>query len=116
MNSKQINFFIIPDDLQQIVRFFEQKRILIIKRNTLLPEIVDYDLALNSEKIFQVYLSKVEFKNKISLNYLNAKNHYYVDDMRSDVIEFSIGGFYPYSDKELHRSRLYFITKYYDDK
>lgn len=116
MNSLQLNFFITPDDLKEIDIFFKEQKYITIKNNVLKPEILpDYDLkGAAVEKIFEVYLTEQKFLKNISFKYLEEKNYYYVYERSSEVVQFSIGGFYPYSDKELHRSRLYYVIKYYD--
>ena len=50
----------------------------------------------------------------LSFEYLDNRKEFYIEIGKSACIEFSIGGFYPYSNKELHRSRFYFVTKYYE--
>ncbi len=114
--SKQLNFFITPDDLKEIDIFLKENACLVLRNNVSSEsESFGYDIESNTEKLFQVFLSKEEFKNNITFNYLESKEYYYVYETSSYVIEFGIGGFYPYSDKEFHRSRLYFIHEYYKD-
>jgi len=114
--SNQINFFIFPDDLEKIDLFFKENGCLILRNNvTSESSSFGYDILSNREKLFQVFLTKNEFKNNVTFNYLESKKYYYVYEPSSYVIEFGIGGFYPYSDKELHRSRFYFIHEYYKD-
>lgn len=114
--SKQINFFITPKDLKKIDIFFKENSCLVLRNNVPSePASFGYNIVSNTEKLFQVFLSKEEFKKTITFNYLESKEYYYVYETSSNVIEFGIGGFYPYSNKELHRSRLYFIYEYYQD-
>ena len=114
--STQLNFFLNPEDLIEIKKFLKEKGCLILKRNSEKSTFFnEYDIEKNPENIFQVCLCKDEYKNKIFHEYLESTNSYYVDILKSNCIEFSIGGFYPYSDKELHRSRFYFIHEYYKD-
>ncbi len=114
--SRQLNFFLSPEDLIEVKKFLKEKGVLLFKRNSEEPTFFnEYDIEKNPENIFQVCLCKDEYKNKIFHEHLEATNSYYVDILKSNCIEFSIGGFYPYSDKELHRSRFYFICEYYKD-
>lgn len=113
--SKQINFFILPGELKIISTFFEKNECLIVRKDV--PKknaLLEYNIISNEEKLFQVYIIKDQFKNNIYFKYLQSKDYYYLDVLSSYVLEFSIGGFYPYSDKELHRSRLYIINEYYE--
>ena len=50
----------------------------------------------------------------MNFGHLETINQYYIDIVHSSCIEFDIGGFYPYSDKVLHRSRFYYVSAYYD--
>jgi hypothetical protein len=117
MNSKQVNFYLLPDDLASIEEFFREKDIITIKTGleTPVPTACDVLSAYN-EKIFQVHLTHKNWVNKTYFNFFEKKAIYYLDVLRSYALEFSIGGFYPYSDKELHRARLYFVVRYYDNQ
>ena len=114
--SKQLNFFLSPGDLIEVKKFLKEEDCLILKRNSEKSTFFnEYDIEKNLENIFQVCLCKDEYKNKIFHEYIESTNSYYVDIVKSNCIEFSIGGFYPYSDKELHRSRFYFVCEYFKD-
>ena len=116
MRSKQINFFITPDDMQEIDIFLKKENCIIVLNNVSDPDMAfGFDIVKNKEQLFQVYLTKEEFKKHISFKYISSQDYYYVYDTKSDVIEFSIGGFYPYSNKELHRGRFYYVFEYYND-
>ena len=116
MKSKQINFLIAPTDMIAIDEFLKKNNCLTFKRDTKeLHNELNYDIVLNNEKIFQVYLCKEEYKELLSFEHIESKDYYYIDILKSYVIEFGIGGIYPYSDKILHRSRLYYIYAYYED-
>lgn len=73
-----------------------------------------YNLLINEESIIQVCVCKEERSTFLSFGYLENRKEFYIDIDKSNCIVFSVGGFYPYSDKELHRSRFYFVTKYYE--
>ena len=115
MNSKQINFFLSNEDLPEVNIFFLEKKCLIFKRDKENPEVFsNYNIVKNPENIFQVCVSKDEFKDKIFYEFIESKN-YSVDILKSYCIEFTIGGIYPYSNKEFHSSRFYYITEYFDN-
>jgi hypothetical protein len=114
--SKQLNFFLSPEDLVEVKKFLKEEGGVILKRNSEKSTFFDeYNIEKNYENIFQVCICREEDKNKIFHEHIEPTNSYYVDILKSNCIEFSIGGFYPYSDKELHRSRFYFIYEYYKD-
>jgi len=117
MRSKQINFFITPEDVPEIDIFLKEKGCVFIRNNAPSPRMAfEYDIVNNKEQVFQVYLTKEEFRNKVMFKFIDSKSYYYVYDTKSDVIEFSIGGFYPYSSRELHRGRFYYVFGYYDSE
>jgi hypothetical protein len=113
MKSKQINFFIIPDDKPKIGSFLKANDCFFIRNNVKTAE-VDSDISFEKENLFQIFLSKKGFKKAIFFKQVEDKNCYYIDVVKSFVIEFDIGGFYPYSDKELHRGRFCCVTSFYE--
>jgi hypothetical protein len=109
--TKQINFFIHPDDWDEI-RIFNKNHEVIMIESVLdangLPKLVE------TAFMFQVFLTKQEFIDK-GLVKFKAENSY-LDVLRSNVIEFGTGGFYSNSDKILNRARLYCNLRYWDDE
>lgn len=115
MRSKQVNFFLAPEDLAEGIKFFADNGCEVIKRYTRKAgQPVYFDVEKNQDFVFQVCLCKSEYLETLIFTYLDTRQEYSIDTTKSNVIEFSIGGFYPYSDKELHRSRLYFVSQYYE--
>ena len=105
----------IPDEMSKVYHFLQEKGCLIATGKTKrIKSEESYDIILNKDNIFQVYLYRAEYINKLEISQTPAGN-YYMDVLKSYCIEFSIGGFYPYSQKELHKSRFYYISKYYDE-
>ena len=116
MNSKQINFFITPDDKEKILDFLKAKGCLFLQENVAKPqEALNNNINIITENIFKVYLVREDLKENVMFKHLDSKNIFYVDILKSCVVELNLGGFYPDSDKELYRGRLYYISKYYDD-
>lgn len=114
MESKQINFFITPGDKHKIDSFLKANNCLTIRTNVKAPKI-DSDISFEKENIFQFFLSKEEFIKGIFFKQVENRDYYYLDVVRSLVIEFDVGGFYPYSNKELHRGRIYCVTSFYKE-
>jgi|GEM_PF-1365497 len=113
MNSKQLNFFIVKEDYGAIQNFFDDNFFAtIIIKDGGVKEVISYSVAENREKLFQVFLSR-ENQPNIFFQPLEKKPFFYIDILRSECIEFSLGGFYPGKNKELRSGRLYFITKYF---
>ena len=116
MRSKQINFFTAPEDIIEISEFLKAKGCYIFKNNLeSINQLEEYNIVSNTDEIFQVCLTNKEFVNKIEFEFVESKNYYYIDILKSYVVQFNIGGFYPYSQKELHSGRLYYIFEYYGD-
>lgn len=112
MSSKQINFFIATKDISDISNFIKEQQCKIIKGKLETP-VTEYNIEINNEMVFQVYLFKNSTDILISTNNGDALDR--VDIISSNCVEFVIGGFYPYSDKVLHRSRLYYVSEYYEN-
>lgn len=116
MNSKQINFFLTPDDLPAVNDFLSNMNCVVIKRHSLQPEQpVKYDLGINQDELHQVCLCRPEDLTKLVFVYLDNREEYYIDTNKSNCVEFSLGGFYMDNEKELHSSRLYFTAQFFID-
>jgi hypothetical protein len=117
MNSRQINFFLAPQELHSISDYFHNNNCKILKRRVKsITDRTEYDLKTNKDDLYQVYIYSSEFSNKIEFQFNEDKKYYYVDSLKSYCIEFSIGGLFPYNNRELHRSRLYLVSRYYNEK
>ncbi|MBD1435206.1 hypothetical protein H8B06_20475 [Sphingobacterium sp. DN00404] len=115
MKSKQLNFFITPEDHEEINEFMFQKDIYAVTDKYIqndenpIKKIPDM-----KAKIFQIYfLRKEDFD---SLKTLSTKNNiFYFDNLTSPLLEFSLGGFYPYDKNLLQRARFYYIKGFYEN-
>ena len=116
MNSKQIIFFLNPVDLVEIETFLGENKCSFFKRKSENSKrYLNYDIVKNPEKIFQVCLCIEEHKSKLFYEQTQLKEECYIDILKSYCIEFSIGGFYPYNNKELHSSRFYYVLEYFEN-
>jgi hypothetical protein len=114
--SKQINFFITPEDYEAINTLLIEKEIIVSYRS--ICGIWEKTLPDLKKEIHQVFLSKKEFLDTIYYNsYINKENKTvpYYDIDSSNILEFSLGGFYPSNIDILHRARLYYPTSFYDN-
>lgn len=119
MNSRQINFFIYPTELDKVFNYFSRNDIVIIKRRTTSPEIIPTMVRFDSNEILnktgaQFYLTrKSDVENRsLRWNYLNEELGYSIDMFSSYCIEFSVGNIF---SSALKSSRLYVIKKYFSD-
>lgn len=116
MPSKQLNFFIMPEDWKQISEVLEKQNVYFIK----VPlkdssKIFTKTIADKKEgESYRVYLTNEEYKNKIFFEHGDDKKTLEVDILKSYAIEFDRAGFFPYSSQILHRARFYTVTKYFD--
>ncbi|HMH20161.1 MAG TPA: hypothetical protein VK563_00225 [Puia sp.] len=114
MNSKQLNFFIVPEDLENIYSFFNKNNIKYIKIsgpgiNNMVLDSFPYRGKMSDK----IYLSCDDFYPKIVMEYDNFKKSYIVDSYKSYLLEFNRGGFHPTDTKTLDRGRFYCTTSYF---
>ncbi|MGX5819686.1 hypothetical protein ACWKWU_15925 [Chitinophaga lutea] len=114
MSSKQINFFITNDDLLSVVNFFKNNDCILVQ-NEVDKVNNNYDdidrILARGKKAFQVYLTHPGVSDIVNYRQFE-ENHYYVDIVRSNVLEFGFGGMY---ENDLRRSRFYFVTSFFQD-
>lgn len=116
MNSSQLNFFLGPRELESVYCFFKERKCNVLKRRvSSYSDRSEYDLSANLENLFQVYIYHPRDIDKINFILNEDGGYYYVDNQKSYCIEFGIGGFYHSNIMELQRSRLYYVTKFYND-
>lgn len=113
-SSKQLNFFITPEDYNSVNSFLKECGAIILaagdigKEENISTSIIDLN-----EDVKQVFLTRNEFFEQVIVKTLeNNISYYYITS--SPLLEFSLGGFYPYDKKSLQRGRFYYIKAYYD--
>jgi hypothetical protein len=113
--SKQLNFFIVPDDLVSIYDFFNAHGVRYTPARSKSPDdLVLYTFPFKHGKDYeQNYLTSKEFTDYLTFIYDEKKQIYSLDLQKSYVLEFDPGGFYPSSSKVLHRARFYCKTSYF---
>lgn len=114
MSSKQINFFIMPSEVSEVNSFLKEMGCFFVKNNVTKPKDAFIDnIELDIKYSKQYYLCPLHYKNDVFFKQIEDEQIFYVDINSSYVVEFDIGGLYE-NDKQLHRSRFYYITEYYD--
>ena len=114
MKSKQLNFFIVPSDYGAINKFFEKNEIKLFWDKALNGARKNDKEILGSNDVFQIFLSQDEFSKHIYTRDTDSGIKYYYI-VSSYLVEFSIGGFYPYDKSALQRARFYYIQDFYED-
>ena len=113
MKSKQLNFFITPDDYYLIDNFLKENMSIILTDNEIEnPNKKDFLLVNKNENLNQIYLTKEDFLHEVKIIKDGVKYYYLVS---SNLLEFSLGGFYSYDKNSLHRARFYYIKAYYEN-
>ena len=116
MNSKQLNFFIVPQDLATIYAFFNEHDIYYVKKSTMGMDSGNIKLErfpYLGTPFEQIYLSSQTFKSNSNLILDRTSDSYALDIDKSYILQFNPGGFYPASSKILHRGRFYCTTSYF---
>lgn len=113
MKSKQLNFYITPNDREAISVFLEENQCCVMADAYIKAgDNSCRKLEQVKEDIFQVYLTKEDYlKNVTTLSTENGIEYY--DNMISPILQFNIGGFYPYDKSLLQRARFYYVSEYY---
>lgn len=116
MASKQLNFFITPENFDRINEMILERNIVVILKQNISDTseiITTKTLPPIKDEIFQVYLSTPQFLDKIIvLSTDNGKRSF--DVLRSYLLEFSLGGFYPYDINLLQRARFYYVKSFFN--
>jgi len=112
--GKQVNFFMLPADETEFLNFIKStdKNVLIYPYRS--PTITFRPIKIppkhfSTDFWFHLWLYNPNF-GEINYSYIKEQKHYYVDEFKSPVIEFSRCGI---NDKsELSQGRLWIATAY----
>ena len=114
MKNRQIQFFMLPDDVKEIDEYIRDEY-LIIGEPTTKNNFVFLDSLTSRENGFSSfkYLVKPEHKDLVVKTHIVTQKHYIVDILSSPIIEF----WYPQYDnnnKILKNGRIYYVKNTYD--
>ncbi|MEJ5049764.1 hypothetical protein WH221_07975 [Chryseobacterium culicis] len=116
MSSKQLNFFITHLEHEKINELIKKEEVAVILKKDITPtsEVsISEKLPIVEDDIFQVYFSSSEFLEKIVvLSTDDGKRYFDIDE--SYLLQFNLGGFYPYDKNFLQRGRFYYVKDYYN--
>ncbi|MCB1158419.1 MAG: hypothetical protein KDK45_13030, partial [Leptospiraceae bacterium] len=117
MKSKQINFFITPEDVLEIEKYLTKHNFLLTCHPLPTESIVLLDSLLirNLENSFKIrgqkFIFREEDKSNLVIEYISTQKYYSVEISQSPVIEF----LYPQMEPDVLRpGRLYFVKDYLD--
>lgn len=115
MSSKQLNFYITPEEHERINEFIIKKGAIILLNEKISSENkMESQNEIPTNDIFQIYLSNNEFAKKVKINTIESNNIKYFDIEESYLLEFDLGGFYPYDKSILHRGRFYYVKSFWN--
>jgi hypothetical protein len=113
MRSKQLNFFILPEDWVEINLFLYEAGASILSVPITSIDDLFNNMRRDDIESHQVYLTNQQPGKGIVLK--PDRSGYYIDIVRSNVVQFTRGGFYPNSNKTLHRARFYTVLGYEEE-
>jgi len=111
MKSRQINFFVMPDEWEPLENYLKENNMISVARKMETKEIEIKSIKQNS---FFNYLLNENNKDKIKIYYLEKPNSYFIDFTFSPVIEYS-PSFYNEEKKELKMGRFYYTTGFWNE-
>lgn len=114
MNSKQINFFIVPEDLPFVYDFFSRMNVIHATVNKKGPDFINLDEfpVQHETNPYQIYITHKDFASNIYTGRWKDGD-LFIDYGKSWVLEFSLGGTTPGRPKVLDRARFYCTTSYF---
>jgi len=115
MNSKQLNFFIIPADLSDVYAFFNRMDVKYVKMNKYQADGITLErFPFRDGTIYdQIYITHPEFGRKIYTRENELISEYRINLEKSYVLEFTPGGILPIRPHILKRARFYCTTSYF---
>jgi len=102
-----------PQDVAELETYIKGKGLKIVAERMLDKQIVELE-HLTLENYLQTYIVIPEQINQISIKYSKEQNYYWINEMRSPVIEF-FKCIYDASKNTLKSGRLYFSAMQLSD-
>lgn len=119
MSSKQLNFFITPEDYQRINSFIHRKEALVLLNEDITSNNkIEIKSGIPSAYVYKIYIFKKEFLDKIKIKTITTN----ANDIKSFVIdesyllEFNLGGFFPNDKNALQRARFYYVKSFWNEE
>jgi len=111
MNSSQINFFMMPEDVAELEQYIKEQRLVIVADTMPTPQLLPIDST--NGVIFTYILNPSKIGN-VKIKYLENHQCYTIDQTFSPVIEFTKSNYNP-AENTLRRGRLYYSKGYYNE-
>lgn len=118
MSSKQINFFMMPEDEKEFESYLKQTKQVSFLAVPMYHQELRVMNSFGSQdpegkSWSTIYLVLTDDLEKIIINYVPGPSYYLLDELRSPVIQF-MRCYYDFSNKKIRRGRLYLNTGYYN--
>ncbi|MCU0353627.1 MAG: hypothetical protein MUD08_07820 [Cytophagales bacterium] len=117
MHSTQINFYILPSDMNAISSWIEEKGISVVgeqMENASNLHFATKNFLEPERKFNTAYLCNGKFPGSLFARYNSMAGKCFFDVDLSLLIEFSMPAFIDSDQKNLKRSRFYCVTSYYE--
>jgi len=115
MNSSQINFFMMPEDVAELEQYIKEQGLVMVADR--MPEKKPVILQkLATDNFLTTYIANPSNLNKLKIEYSENQKVYYIMPIQSPVIEFQKPVYIP-AENRMNKGRLYFAkTKLSEDE
>lgn len=119
MSSKQLNFYITPEEHERINEFISKKEALVLLSDDITSNNkIEIKHGIPSTYVYKIYLCKKEFLDKIKIKTIatnpNDIKSFSIDE--SYLLEFNLGGFFPNDKSALQRARFYYVKSFWNEE
>jgi len=115
MNSSQINFFMMPEDVAELEQYIKEQGLVIVADR--MPDskpVILENLVVDS--FLKTYITDTSNLSKLKIDYSDNQKVYYIMPIQSPVIEFRKPVYIP-AENRMNKGRLYFAkTKLSEDE
>ncbi len=119
MKSKQINFYLMPEDISEINQYIQDKDLSVYNNYSINLNLQKLDSLLQTKILGKTssmkYVTSKDFAKEIKNEFIEKQNYYSIDIVSSPVIEF----FIPknlISGNIIHSGRIYYIHSFYNSQ
>jgi len=104
--GRQINFFMMPEDVAELEQYIKDSGLMIVAETmpTKEPKVLEH---LVEPKNLGSYIFNPKHKDLLTIEFIEKQNKYWINEMRSPVVEFTKSVFNQ-EEKTLHLGRLYY--------
>ena len=119
MKSKQINFYLMPEDISEINKYIQEKNLVIYNNYSINANLQKLDSLLQTKIIGKIsvikYVTIESLVKEIKNEFIEKQKYYSIDVISSPVVEF----FIPKNilqNNIIHSGRVYYIHSCYNSQ